>query len=213
MKLLGIDEAGRGPVLGPFVMAGVMIDAKTQSFLKELGVRDSKDLSRKKREALYKELPRHIISHDVAIVTNTELDEMMAKGINLNMIEARTTAKIINTLNPDSVILDCPSANISGCVNEIRRHLKNPKMKITAEFKADVNYPVVGAASIFAKVIRDNEVDKIKEKYGINCGSGYMADPVTDKFLDDNFDKYPIFRTMWMPWKKRNAKKEQRTLF
>jgi ribonuclease HII len=212
MRILGIDEAGRGPVLGPLVMAGALIEKKSERQLKRLGVKDSKLLTAEKRKDIQEKMTKHLIASRVIAVSNQELDDMMSSGINLNAVEACTTARLINMLRPDVVILDCPSRNIVAYTREIRRHLDAPDVEIRAEFHADMKYVVVGAASILAKVRRDAEIEAFKEKFGIDCGSGYMTDPLTERFLRENYARYPIFRKMWEPWKRISREQEQTTL-
>ena len=92
------------------------------------------------------------------------------------------------------------------------KFIKNNKLNLICAHKADVNFKIVSAASILAKVTRDREVEKIKKKYG-NIGSGYMADPITKKFFDENFEKHPeIFRKTWTPYKNHVNNKNQKKL-
>ena len=86
-------------------------------------------------------------------------------------------------------------------------------MKLVLEHKADLNYPVVSAASILAKVTRDAEIEKIKKEIGVDFGSGYMSDPRTSEFLKKNYKKYPeIFRKSWAPYQKIIGAKSQKNL-
>ena len=114
-------------------------------------------------------------------------------------------------MKPDKAILDCPSTNVKAYKQYVEKLLKG-KVELVAEHKADVNYPVVAAASILAKVTRDREIEKIKKKVG-NVGSGYPADPVTKAFLEKNWDKHPkIFRKTWAAYKNVAKKKGQKGL-
>jgi ribonuclease HII len=95
-------------------------------------------------------------------------------------------------------------------------HVKE-KDKIIArcEHKADKNHSIVSAASILAKVTRDEEIEKIKKKYNIECGSGYPADPLCKKFLKEHGDEYAklgIVRKTWMTWKNHVTKKSQKKI-
>ncbi|MAE13458.1 ribonuclease HII, partial [Candidatus Woesearchaeota archaeon] len=81
-----------------------------------------------------------------------------------------------------------------------------------AEHKADLNHPIVSAASIIAKVTRDREIEKIKQKIKIDFGSGYPADPKTQAFIKNNHDKYDIFRTTWKTYKNIAQTKQQTSL-
>ncbi|GAI76510.1 unnamed protein product, partial [marine sediment metagenome] len=83
------------------------------------------------------------------------------------------------------------------------------------EHKADKNHISVSAASILAKSVREKEMEKLKEKYGKEMGSGYTSDPLTSKFINNNTRKHKntgLFRKSWSTWKKAKAKAEQRKL-
>ncbi len=206
-KVLGIDEAGRGPVLGPLVMAGVMIEEGREAMLGE--VKDSKLVPHKKRLKLDQHLKENF-EHKVVVTSPQEIDAALnSKDLNLNWLEAHKQAEIINALKPEVAIIDCPSTNPSKFEEYLRNLLDNKSIKLIVEHKADAIYPVCSAASILAKVERENQVDKMKEKYG-NTGSGYPADPKTKAFIKDNWDKCPeIMRTTWNTYK-RIADKEKR---
>lgn len=200
--LCGIEESGRGPVIGPMVICGTMINEKDTDKLIKLNVRDSKVMTPKAREKLYQQL-QDVVKYEVIIIPPSEIDDALrSDSLNLNKLEANKMAEVINTLNPDKIIIDCPSNNIKEFVRFVKNGLKKEK-EIIAEHKADANYPIVSAASIIAKVIRDREIEAIKKEIGINFGSGYPADPVTADFLAKNWDKYPhIFRKTWETYQK-----------
>lgn len=214
MLLCGIEEAGRGPVIGPMVMCGVLIEEKEEIKLAGIGVRDSKLLSPRSREFLYKKIIGLVKDYKVEIITPEEIDAaIQSPTLNLNWLEARKTAAILNYLKPDKAIMDCPSSNCKAYSNYVKNLLDNKKIKLVAEHKADVNYPVVSAASIIAKVIRDQKVDEIKKAIGIDFGSGYPADERTAKFLREYHDKYPeLFRKEWEPYRKIIKAKKQKRL-
>jgi ribonuclease HII len=211
--LCGIDEAGRGPVIGPLVSAGVLIDSADEKKLARMGVKDSKLLTPKKREELFDKIIKVAKKHYIVSLTPKDIDAaLMDPATNLNWLEADTTAHIINKLNPEKVIIDCPSNNIPEYREYIRKKL-NVECELVAEHKADLNHVVVGAASILAKVTRDREIQRIKESVGEEIGSGYPADPLTQKFIAENYRKYPdIFRKSWSTYKELVAKKQQKGL-
>lgn len=196
--LAGFDDAGRGPVLGPMVIAGVAIDEKDEHLLKELGAKDSKLLSPKQRKELFEKIIKLVKSYHIEIIPPKEIDKAIdSTNSNLNDLEALTFAKCINALNPDIAVIDCPSTNIPAYTNHLKTYLK-VSPKIQCEHKADFNHPCVSAASILAKVTRDREIEKIQKKIKENIGSGYPADPFTKEFLKNNWQKYPeIFRHTW----------------
>jgi ribonuclease HII len=213
MIILGTDEAGRGPVIGPMVMSGILVDEKDKDFLRQIGVKDSKLLSPKKRREIFSILKERF-KYKLIIVSPREIDEALnSEAMNLNKLEAVKTAMIINELNPDKAIIDCPSVNIESYKNYLKIYLKNKQLPIIVEHKADLNHVEAAAASILAKVTRDQEIEKIKKKIGIDFGSGYPSDPKTIEFLESNFSKFPgIFRTTWETYKKVKVNNNQERL-
>lgn len=212
MLICGIDEAGRGPLIGPMVMAGVMVDEEGIQSLKSIGVKDSKLLSNKRRVYLFRKIVAIAKGYKIVVMPPKEIDHALdSDDLNLNWLEAHATAKIINGLKPDKIIVDCPSNNIADYKHYLMKLLKK-KVDAVVEHKADVKYVECAAASILAKVTRDSEIEKIKKKVG-DFGSGYMADPKTAKFLDENAEKFPdIFRKTWAPYKKRMNMKKQKSV-
>jgi ribonuclease HII len=210
-SLVAIDEAGRGPVIGPMVVCGVLIDDKEQFKLKVLGVKDSKLLSIKKREEIYKILINDL-KYVAKVVYPKEIDRaVLSDSTNLNWLEADKSVEILNELKPDRAILDCPSNNIKAFVHYIEERV-HKSIDIKAEFKADMKYLAVGAASIIAKVIRDREIQKIKDEYNVEFGSGYPSDPRTQEFLAKNWNKYDFFRKSWASYKRKIKTNNQKKL-
>ena len=178
MLVVGIDEAGRGPVIGPMMMVGVLIDEKDSDRLHEYGVRDSKILCKNRRVYLSDGINDYIKHHKLIEISSKEIDEHP----NLNRLELEKMAEIIDELKPDLAIIDCPSTNAKAFHNELRDLIK-VKTEIKAEHKADANYPVVSAASVIAKVARDRWMEALEKKLDTKIGSGYPADPYTKEFL------------------------------
>lgn len=201
--ICGIDEAGRGPLIGPLVIAGVTIDKKDEAILREIGCKDSKMLSEQQREHLFDVIKEKAKAYHIVTLTPKDVDNALTdEDMNLNWLEAVGMARILNELKPDEAILDAPSNNIDAFVEYVKNLIKEP-CKITAEHKADETYPVVSAASILAKVTRDREIQKIQKEIGENFGSGYPSDPRTQAFAKKNWNKYPdIFRKTWATYKK-----------
>ncbi|MFH1072736.1 MAG: ribonuclease HII [Nanoarchaeota archaeon] len=213
--LAGIDEAGRGPVIGPMVIAICLIDEKDEFQLKSMGVKDSKLLTPREREKLFL-LIKSMSRNRIMILPPKKIDEAVnAKKFNLNWLEATVSARLINVTKPDKVILDCPSNNIKAYTAYLSK-LINPKLKdkikIIAEHKADLHYPIVSAASILAKVTRDKEIQKLKDTYKIDFGSGYPSDPITADFVRKYWNVYPFFRKSWETWKAAAEAQEQKKL-
>lgn len=210
MMICGIEEAGRGPVLGPMIMVGATIKKENEHLLKDLGVKDSKLLSRKERENLFKEIKSLVDNYKIIFLSPERIDDSLNNPLmNLNFLEAKTSAQIIIQLSPQRVILDCPSININAYTRKVKEFILKEgflnNIQIISEHKADVNYPIVSAASIIAKVTRDKAMDLLKNILNIELGSGYPGDPRTKKFLRENFNnpKYKkIIRTTWSTYKK-----------
>lgn len=212
--IAGVEEAGRGPVIGPLVMCGVLVEEKDEAKLKSIGAKDSKLLTPRTREMLYEQISTMVKQYEVVIIPPKEVDDALrSPALNLNKLEAVHSAKILNKLKPGKALLDCPSNNPKEYTAYLRQHLDNKKMKLIAEHKADVKYTVVSAASIIAKVTRDREIEKIKQSIGIDFGSGYPSDEKTQMFLKKNWDKYPdIFRKTWASYKAVMKGKQQKKL-
>jgi ribonuclease HII len=222
MLYIGIDDAGRGPVIGPMVLAGILADTEQEARLKMLRVRDSKMLTPKRREFLAKEIKKVVGNHYIVKITAKEIDTLIAQGVNLNKIEAQKMAEIINLLTKSvslkvEVIIDCPSVNIKAWQDYLVQYIdKHEIIKMRCEHKADVNYPIVSAASILAKVTRDDEVRKLKKQYGVDFGSGYPADPLCVAFLKTprakELAKIGLIRRSWQTWQRQEGKKVQKKL-
>ena len=216
MRLVcGIDEAGRGPVIGPLVMAGVLIEEGEEEKLRNIGVKDSKMLTPDQRSSMFKQILASVREYRIISLTPDVIDEnLKSDASNLNLLEARTTAQIINYLKPDKAILDLPDRNKERYLNYIVPLLDNKDITMIAEHKADQNYSVVSAASILAKVTRDMYIVHLHEAVGEDFGSGYTSDDKTIKFLQRNWDNQNIhfFRREWQSWKDLKAKKSQKKL-
>ena len=211
MKILGIDESGRGPVCGPLVLCGYLIDAENVPQLRELGVKDSKLLTAEKRGRLAPLLKK--ISDDF-ITLKIKADEIDSSD-NLNKLEIEKMQHIINALAPDAVIIDSPEVNTTAFSKKISAKLKNRNIKIVSENYADKKYPEVGAASIIAKVDRDAEISKLHKQHGC-FGSGYTHDEITIRFLKDWIKKnkeFPNFvRKSWSTAQRLLEEKEQSSM-
>lgn len=194
--ICGVDEAGRGPVIGPLVIAGVMV--RDEAVLKEIGVKDSKQLSRPKRKALLQQI-REVAAIEITVVSHTDIDEQRS-GESLNLIEARAFADVIERLRPEIVYMDSADVIPSRFVEMVTGYLSQ-KPVIICEHRADVSYPVVSAASIVAKESRDSMMDQIEKQIGRPVGSGYASDPVTVNFIrswiEENGDLPPYTRRTW----------------
>jgi ribonuclease HII len=207
MLVAGVDDAGRGSVIGPLVIAGILIDEKEVPKLVRLGVKDSKLLSPSRRESLAIEIKRLAQKHAIIKLSPAEIDKVVEKGRKLhrlNRLEAQAMAKVIELLKPNVAYVDASDVLEERFKQHILEYLSF-KVEIISEHKADRKYPVVSAASIIAKVERDKAIAELKAKYG-DFGCGYPTDPKTLEFLRrclEDFKEYPEFvRKSWKPAKK-----------
>ncbi|UCB59510.1 MAG: ribonuclease HII [Thermoplasmatales archaeon] len=199
--ITGVDEAGRGPVIGPLVIAGVTF--KDENPLIELNVRDSKKIFPNRRKFLAEKIKQIALNYEILIIKAKEIDDMR-KVMTLNEIEVNAFTKVIKKLKPELCYVDSADVNENRFKQDILSQLTF-KTEIISKHKADDLYPIVGAASIIAKTKRDEEVniieEELKEKLNIPLGSGYPADPITQKFLQTWLVKYkklpPYIRKSW----------------
>jgi len=213
--ILGIDEAGKGPVIGPMVLAGCLIEKKDEKEFKKIGIKDSKNVTPKRRAIFDKWIKEHSKNFKIFLSFPKEIDKKNKEGIKLPELEAEKFAKIINELNSGKekmqVIIDCPSFGIIKWKEILKPKIENlSNLNLIIEHKADKKYITVSAASILAKSKREIEMEKLKKEYGSEIGSGYCSDPLTIRFLKKYATKYEnkgIFRKSWVTWKNASNKK------
>ncbi len=180
--IAGADEAGRGPVFGPMVLCGVLIDERMLEGLKAAGVKDSKLLTPRRRESLAELIAQKAARYEIIELAPAEIDESrLNKKINLNELEAINFAQILDRLGPKIAYVDSTDPNPAMFKERIQRYLRT-KPKLVVENFADRKYVIVAAASIIAKVRRDQRIAELRERYG-DLGSGYSSDPRTIAFL------------------------------
>ena len=188
--VLGIDETGRGCAIGPMVVCGVALDSDAALRLKAEGVRDSKMLTPARRE----ELARKIIEVAAGVFIE-EIPPSEIEQRNLNLLEIWRMARIISRANPGAVYVDAPLATdfgIKAFSEHIKRCVGQNCPTIVAENRADATYVVVSAASIVAKVRRDERIEELRRQFG-DFGSGYPSDPKTQQFLRTCYEKDGAF--------------------
>ncbi len=181
-RIVGIDEAGKGPVIGPLIVCGFAINSDKLGELKNLDVRDSKRISKKKREGIAKKL-RTLGDYEIIKINPNELDSLM-KEKSINEILYECYERIIDCLKPGKFFVDSPDV----IPERLEKRLRKKGVEVVAEHKADEKYAVVSAASILAKVERDAEIDKLKKVFG-DFGSGYASDRKTRDFLKEFLEK------------------------
>lgn len=182
MKIAGIDEAGKGPVLGPMCVAGILLDEKTVDALARLGVKDSKQLTPRRREALDAEIKKIADKYYILEVSPAQIDELR-KIMTMNEIMVTCYVRVLGELKPDRAFVDAADVNEQRFGENIKRKYRG-EIEMISEHNADEKYPVVSAASILAKVRRDALVKQIERTLGVEIGSGYPSDPKTIGFLE-----------------------------
>jgi len=195
--VLGLDEAGRGPVLGPLVICGYVIGDGDEGALRKMGVADSKVLSPEERSRLAPLLRKAAVRVVMRVIAPAEVDHAVNGG-GLNQLEVREFVSIIREVAPDTVQLDALTSRpgrFGRLIGELVRPLK-PVM--VSENRADSRYPAVQAASVLAKVERDAAISALQAGYG-DVGSGYPNDPLTKAFLKgcDPRNYPPCVRRSW----------------
>ena len=212
MLICGIDEAGRGSVIGPLVIAGISIENSNIEKLAGIGGRDSKTLTRKKRNFLFfkiLDLSEFICLYKVDCKT---IDENVYQR-NLNKLEGGIMSTIIKHMAADIAYVDSCDVNINRYTNYLKSNLdlKN-NTSIIAMHKADRINPAVSAASIIAKVIRDREIEMLEENFQ-NIGSGYPSDKKTMYFINTwikEYKEFPDFvRKSWRPIREITCKQSK----
>lgn len=200
MQICGVDEAGRGSLLGPLVVAGVSIKKSAINDLSSIGVKDSKKLLPKTRAEIYKEILKIVDKHYIVRI-NPRMIDANVKRHNLNNLEAKYMAKIISRLQPDIAYVDSCDVNPTRFGKKIS--LLSNISKIRSYHHAESKSLVVAAASIIAKVARDKSIARIQKNYHV--GSGYPSDSKTIGFVTQYYQEnqtFPNFvRTSWAPAK------------
>jgi len=199
--ICGVDEAGRGPVIGPMVIAGVNVE--DEESLHSLGLKDSKQLAPSRREYLADRIKKIVSSYEILVVSADDIDDMR-RVMTMNELEVYLFSRVVEKLKPDVCYVDAADVNDSRFARNILSNLSF-KPRVIARHKADSIYPIVSAASILAKTRRDQEIRRIakelEDKLGKPLGSGYPADPVTREFLSNWLKTYgdlpPYVRRSW----------------
>ena len=204
----GFDEAGRGALLGALVIAGACFLEEDLQRLKDIGVKDSKLLSPKKRDELAIEIKKIAKRWDIVEITANQIDQRFKSGKNLNILELDGFSTLIKNLKPKKAYIDCFYKDPEKLKNLLS---KETKSELIVEHKADMNYLVVGAASILAKTQRDDSIKDFEKETGKKIGSGYPSDSVSRKFVEENMN-LPFIRKTWASYENIKGKKQQTSL-
>ncbi|MGQ0376646.1 MAG: ribonuclease HII [Nitrososphaerota archaeon] len=198
MLICGVDEAGRGSMVGPLVIAGVSVDHNKINELDFMGIKDSKKLTPHIREKLYKQIINFVDDYYVTQINPFTIDHNVRKH-RLNSLEAKYMAKVISKLSPDISYVDSCDVNATRFGKELSRLTNNRKVR--SYHHADSRFVIVSAASILAKVIRDRAITRLHKQHDL--GSGYPSDRKTVKFVANLIKTQaavPNFiRTSWKP--------------
>ena len=199
VQICGVDDAGRGSVLGPLVIAGVTMNKRMIHLLKEIGVRDSKQLSPQRRARLYPKIIDVVDAYHIVKIQPRSIDASV-RDHKLNFLEAKYMARVVQHLSADRSYVDSCDVNTTRFGRIISEMSGNHT--VCSYHHADSRFVIVSAASILAKVTRDRAIARLRHN---NLGSGYPADPKTKKFLVTYYTKnktFPSFvRQSWKPVK------------
>jgi ribonuclease HII len=202
MLIAGLDEAGRGPVLGSLVVGCVLLEENQLEALENSEIDDSKKLSPKKRDQLAEIIKNMAKVWKVLEIPPAQINALHADGMTLNQIEEMHFAKILNeiTPKPDIIYLDAADVKEERFGQSIGKLLTFTPKKIISKHKGDSIFKIVGAASILAKTRRDAIIEELKQLNG-DIGSGYPSDPKTRSYLDSYYQEHhsfpPFVRTWW----------------
>jgi ribonuclease HII len=198
MLICGVDEAGRGSLLGPLVIAGVSLKRSKIKKLSSMGIRDSKKLTPAARERLYKKIIEYADDYYIARINPKTIDRSVKKH-QLNLLEAKYMAKVIAKLKPNISYVDSCDVNPKRFGKEINKMAKSGKIR--SYHHADSRFVIVSAASIVAKVNRDKTIAKLRKKHDL--GSGYPSDKKTinfvSKYISDKKEIPSFVRKSWKP--------------
>ncbi|RLF63907.1 MAG: ribonuclease HII [Thermoplasmata archaeon] len=216
--ICGIDEAGRGPVIGPMVVAGVWVDEEGEKLLRDMGVKDSKKHTAKKREELSEKI-REMFFHNFIVVQPEDIDALR-QAMSLNELEIHIFAKVGGSRRADVYYIDSADVDEERFGQDFLKKL-GFETEVVSKHEADVKYPVVSAASIVAKVERDRKLEEIRREIepelGIPLGSGYPSDERTRLFIKKWIEKFgdvpPHTRQSWKTVQKIKADMKQQKLF
>jgi ribonuclease HII len=212
-RVLGIDEAGRGSVLGPLVVGGFLAERSRLEELSALGVRDSKLLTRPQRESLFDGLKE--LGDRIAIeVLPTEIDSAVAHR-QLNVLEARVFARLLRMTDAREVYVDACDPRAERFGRRVKS-MARTSARVVSRHHADRDLPVVSAASIVAKVCRDRAMDRLRRELDLDCGSGYASDEKTQEFvthhLSSGKERVAWLRYSWKTVERLKPRPPLRTL-
>jgi ribonuclease HII len=179
-RIVGVDEAGRGSFLGPLVVGAFAVDSTRVPELRAAGARDSKELTPAAREVVYVRLRE--LGEMRSVTLAPEVVDRAVRLEGLNELEASAFGHLVRGLHAEEARVDACDPNERRFAGRVAQHARLP-VRIVARHHADRDDPVVGAASIVAKVRRDRAIRRLADRLGEEIGSGYPSDPVTLEFV------------------------------
>jgi len=183
--------------MGPLVICGLTVER--DDILRQLGVRDSKKLSRRRREELRPKIEKVASGIEIVEISANEIDALRQE-MTMNQLEAKIFASIVRKLAPSVAYVDAADVDAERFGQDVLQEI-DFKVNIISQHRADETYPVVSAASIIAKVRRDERVAEIEQAIGEPIGSGYASDPTTVAFIESwlkrNGNLPPHVRKSW----------------
>ncbi|MEM2021031.1 MAG: ribonuclease HII [Zestosphaera sp.] len=206
--VLGIDEAGRGPVIGDMFVACVGVEEGYEELLRNLGVKDSKTLTPSARSAMF---PR--IIEIARVVYVRRCSPALIDSINVNDLFVKAVLDSVKAIlrkgfNVSKIYVDALSSRKHKAM--VMKGIPS-SVELVYEPRADSKYAVVAAASIVAKHLRDVHVKNLHLIYG-DFGSGYPSDSRTMKWLADHvLLETPIVRRSWSTLSKVGVKPVKKT--
>ncbi|MGA8710531.1 MAG: ribonuclease HII [Thermoplasmata archaeon] len=211
--MLGVDEAGRGSLVGPLVVGGFCLDASRIDELVALGAKDSKALSPSARERIFAGLDSIGTRTEVVLSPRT-IDRAVARG-GLNDLEAEAFARILRATSAEVAYVDACDPNERRFGQRVAR-LAGGSTRVISRHHADRDFTVVGAASIVAKVLRDRALSRLRQRFGDALGSGYPSDAKTIEFVTATLaDGRPVpawMRASWSTMQRVKPRRPARTL-
>ncbi|XP_073955183.1 ribonuclease H2 subunit A [Choristoneura fumiferana] len=213
--MLGVDEAGRGPVLGPMVYGVAYCPLSQKEVLKNLGCADSKALTEEKRDEIFTKMlteqeSLNNVGWAAEIISPNYISNSMYRRAkhSLNEVSMNSAIDLIKKVAESGANITEVYVDTVGPPEKYQAKLSEifPNYKITVAKKADSIYPIVSAASIVAKVTRDHALKVWQFQEGLEMdqsefGSGYPGDPLTKKFIREQIDYvfgYPaLVRFSW----------------
>lgn len=203
-RRVGVDEAGRGPVIGPMVIAICALTDKDEYWCAKHNVTDSKRISPAKRDKLAEALKQRCW-HATAVINPPEIDQAVRdRKMTLNGLEIKYMAELIKLYyqahpkTPAKIMIDAPVRKTLPFRRLLAYMSAWPDINsLKAENRADLSYRHVGAASIIAKSQRELLMRRLKEYLGQDIGCGYAHDPLSVAYVKSAHPGDPCVRWSW----------------